>query len=296
MEFERGLVSIISINYNSLNYTLQMIKSLDLSTYKNIEIVLVDNGSTDDPADALSPIDKVTYVRSDKNLGFAGGNNIGIKYSKGEYLFFVNNDTEFTPTLIQDLLNTLHSNVKVGLVSPKIIYYGTQTIQFAGYTEISNLTGRNKALGNKKEDSPDYQNLINSPYAHGAAMMTTRSVVEKCGRMPEIYFLYYEELDWCEKIRSAGYEILVNRSTYIFHKESMSVGKNSPLKTYYLTRNRLLFFRRNKRKLERMVFYLYFYLLVFPIKSITGTFKGEWQHLKSFWKGVFWHFTNSPNG
>ena len=106
MEFERGLVSIISINYNSLNYTLQMIKSLDLSTYKNIEIVLVDNGSTDDPADALSPIDKVTYVRSDKNLGFAGGNNIGIKYSKGEYLFFVNNDTEFTPTLIQDLLNT----------------------------------------------------------------------------------------------------------------------------------------------------------------------------------------------
>ena len=127
-------------------------------------------------------------------------------------------------------------------------------------------------------------------------MMTTRSVVEKCGRMPEIYFLYYEELDWCEKIRSAGYEILVNRSTYIFHKESMSVGKNSPLKTYYLTRNRLLFFRRNKRKLERMVFYLYFYLLVFPIKSITGTFKGEWQHLKSFWKGVFWHFTNSPNG
>jgi GT2 family glycosyltransferase len=120
-------------------------------------------------------------------------------------------------------------------------------------------------------------------------MMISAAALKEVGLMPEIYFLYYEEFDWCEQFKRKQYKIYYQYQSLIYHKESMTTGKNSPLKTYYLTRNRILFMRRNV-KLPARIFFL-FYLMMFTIPKNTLSFiiRKEKAHLKAFWKGIFWN-------
>ena len=125
-------------------------------------------------------------------------------------------------------------------------------------------------------------------------MMAPRKLIEKVGLMPEGFFLYYEELDWCELISRAGYEMYVVPKAKVFHKESISTGKTSPLKTYYLTRNRILFMRRNRAPQQLLLFYLFLLFFTVPKNSILYLLRGEWNLLKAFFKGLLWHL-NAPN-
>ena len=123
-------------------------------------------------------------------------------------------------------------------------------------------------------------------------MMVSRQAVEKVGMMPEDFFLYYEELDWSEQMKRAGYQIYVEPQATIFHKESVSTGKDSPLKTYYLTRNRILFMRRNATGIMLLLFFLYTLLIMIPKNLLTLALQHQTQHLKAFWQGIMWHFLN----
>jgi GT2 family glycosyltransferase len=105
--------------------------------------------------------------------------------------------------------------------------------------------------------------------------------------MPEQYFLYYEEFDWSEQIKRKGYRIYYQPRSLIYHKESMTTGKSSPLKTYYLTRNRLLFMQRNMPRRTRLVFTTYFILFTIPKNTIQYLLRGQREHLRSFWRGIF---------
>lgn len=280
-------VSIITINYNSTQATLELLKSLRKATYHDLEVIVIDNGSLEDPQHEITAAwPTVVYKRSPVNLGFAGGNNLGISLSTGHYLFFINNDTEVTPDLISNLTHSLTGDLHVGMISPKILYYGTNIIQYAGYTAMHGITARNQAIGSKQIDSEKYIGLHETAYAHGAAMMTNRNVINKIGTMPEEFFLYYEELDWCASIKRGGYKIIVDRSSSIFHKESMSVGKGSPLKLFYQTRNRILFVRRNMPFINQLLFHIYFYLLVSPLKMLRYIFMGEVRNLKTYWSAL----------
>ena len=116
---------------------------------------------------------------------------------------------------------------------------------------------RNKAIGCGETDRGQYDTASPTPYAHGAAMMVKREAIDKAGLMPECYFLYYEELDWSMMLRRAGYDIWYEPACSIYHKESQSTGQNSPLRTYYITRNRLLFVKRNVRGMEKYLSYVY---------------------------------------
>ncbi|MFN3298885.1 MAG: glycosyltransferase, partial [Sediminibacterium sp.] len=133
-------VSIITVNFNHSYVTDELLNSIrDKNSYTNIEIIVVDNGSKEDPV----PQWKVKYpeaifIRSATNLGFAGGNNLGLSVATGDYLFFVNNDTEFTEGLIETLVNTLNSYPSIGVISPKLLYYDHPTmLQYAGYTPMN---------------------------------------------------------------------------------------------------------------------------------------------------------------
>ena len=119
--------------------------------------------------------------------------------------------------------------------------------------------------------------------------MVPRSVVEEAGMMPEKFFLYYEELDWSEQIRRKGYKIYYQPASLIYHKESMTTGKASPLKTFYQTRNRILFMKRNVAWYQFLVFIIFFILLTIPKNTIKFLLEGKVQHLKAFWKGILWH-------
>jgi GT2 family glycosyltransferase len=120
-------------------------------------------------------------------------------------------------------------------------------------------------------------------------MMVPRRVVERAGMMPEEFFLYYEELDWSEQIRRKGYKIYYQPASLIYHKESMTTGKASPLKTFYQTRNRILFMKRNVGWFEFLVFIVFFIVLTIPKNTIKFLLEGKMQHLKAFWKGTLWH-------
>ena len=258
-------LSIITINYNGLKDTCELIETLPLED-ETIEVIIVDNASQHDEASIIEQrYPQVQVIRSNKNLGFAGGNNLGIKAARGKYLFFVNNDTVFRPQTsdFKLLVNRLESSEKVGMVSPKIRFaWGDNPIQYAGYTPLSRITMRNEAIGCGESDHGQYDTAHPTPYAHGAAMIVKREVIEKAGLMPECYFLYYEELDWSMMIRRAGYDIWYEPAVTIYHKESQTTGQQSPLRTYYITRNRLLFVKRNGPSASRYISYFYLICLV----------------------------------
>jgi GT2 family glycosyltransferase len=258
-------LSIITINYNGFKDTSELIETLPLED-DTIEVIVVDNASKEDEATIIEQrYPQVRVIRSSKNLGFAGGNNLGIKAARGKYLFFVNNDTVFRPQAsdFKLLVNRLESSEKVGMVSPKIRFaWGDKPIQYAGYTPLSRITMRNHAIGSGESDHGQYDTAHPTPYAHGAAMMVKREVIEKAGLMPECYFLYYEELDWSMMIRRAGYDIWYDPAVTIYHKESQTTGQQSPLRTYYITRNRLLFVKRNNPSVSHYISYFYLICLV----------------------------------
>ena len=286
MEVEK-LLSIITINYNGLKDTSELIDTLPLND-ETIEVIVVDNASTQDEATELEkryPL--IIVIRSDKNLGFAGGNILGIQAAHGKYLFFLNNDTLLPqPSSLSLLINRLASSDQIGMVCPKIRFtWGEQPIQYAGYTPLSKITLRNKAIGFGEEDNGQYDVAHPTPYAHGAAMMVKREVIEKVGLMPECYFLYYEELDWSMMIRRAGYEIWYDPSCTIFHKESQTTGQQSPLKTYYISRNRLLFAQRNINGGEKYLTYIY--LIMVAVRDVLKYLcKGQINMAKAVMKGI----------
>lgn len=254
------ILSIITINYNGLKDTCELIDTLPLED-KTIEVIVVDNASNQDEATLIEQrYPQVKVIRSTGNLGFAGGNNLGIQAAQGKYLFFINNDTilKHQTSDISHLINRLESSPKIGVVCPKIRFsWGDNPIQFAGYTPLSKITLRNQSIGCGETDNGQYDTAHPTAYAHGAAMMVKREVFDKAGLMPECYFLYYEELDWSMMIRRAGYDIWYEPACTIFHKESQTTGQNSPLRTYYMTRNRLLFAKRNINSPKMYLTYLY---------------------------------------
>ena len=259
------IVSIITINYNGFKDTCELIESLPLEDL-SIEVIVVDNASKEDEATIIANrYPQVKVIRSEQNLGFAGGNNLGIKATQGKYILFINNDTILghQTSDIRHLVSRIETDAKIGMVCPKIRFaWGDKPIQFAGYTPLSHYTMRNCSIGFGESDRGQYDTAYPTPYAHGAAMMVKREAIEKVGLMPECYFLYYEELDWSMMFTRAGYSIWYEPACTIYHKESQATGQNSPLKTYYLTRNRLLFVKRNIKGLRSYITYTYLLLVV----------------------------------
>ena len=282
-------ISIITINYNGLEDTCALIESIPFN--ENMEVIVVDNASNNQEAEVIAKrYPKVKVIQSDQNLGFAGGNNLGIQAAQGKYLFLVNNDTVFKDFNIQALIDRIESSPEIGIVCPKIRFaWGNNPIQFASYTPLSKITVRNHAIGFNEEDRGQYDTAHPTPYAHGAAMLIRRDAIEKVGLMPECYFLYYEELDWSMMFTRAGYQIWYEPQCTIYHKESRATGQNSPLRTYYLTRNRLLLVRRNTQEFNKPLAYLYLIGIVSIRDILKYTFTARFELLKATIRAL-WHF------
>ena len=287
------LVSIITVNYNQTAVTEALLESIFATNdYPAIEVIVVDNGSTIDPVPAWKlKYPRVKFLRSPDNLGFAGGNNLGMFMARGDYFFFVNNDTVFTPKLVSSMASYMKGDTDIGMASPKILYYDTpEMIQYAGFTPVNFYTGRNSCIGQYEQDKGQYRRASGpTGYVHGAAMMVRREAMIIAGKMPEGYFLYYEEMDWCEAIRRAGYSIHVNTRATIYHKESVSVGRKTALKEYFMNRNRILFIRRNASRLTAFIFYCYFLAIVAPKNLVQYLRWREWSFSKVFLRAILWH-------
>jgi len=289
--------SIISVNFNQPQVTIDFLKSVKLNTEAvGIELILVDNGSREDHgADFVREYPGLIYIRSEENLGFAGGNNLGIKVATGDYLLLLNNDTEITANLIPVLSAELERNPEIGMISPLLLFYDSpDVIQYAGFTKMNYLTCRNSGIGSMEINKGQYDNdSRETAYCHGAAMMCRKADLETVGLMDDLFFLYYEELDWCEKFIRAGKKIWFTGRTRVYHKESMSVGKDSSIKTYFMTRNRMLFIRRNTSLLNTVFFSLYYIGIASPKQIFLYLRKGRKDLIKWVIRGIGWNLTHS---
>ncbi len=289
-------VSIITVNFNQFQVTEALLESVFAkNTYKETEIIVVDNGSSTDPVPGwMSKYPGVRFIRSEENTGFAGGNNLGLNVATGDYLFFINNDTEITEDLIPRLVDAMETNKDAGMISPKIKYFDQpDIIQYAGFSGMNYYTARTTCIGQGARDTGQFETAVTETgFIHGAAMMVRREAIETAGRMAENYFLYYEEMDWCERIRRAGYKILIEPRAVIYHKESVSVGSTSGLKEYFMNRNRILFVRRNCGIQYRLFFWPYFMFVVATRNILSYVKGGRAGLIIILLRAIWWNLTN----
>jgi GT2 family glycosyltransferase len=288
------LVSIITVNYNQTDITCQFLESLRKITYSNIEIFVVDNDSPNKEADIIkNKYPEITLIKSEHNLGFAGGNNLAVREAKGDYFLLINNDTEVEPDFLEPLVLKFQSNSKIGAVSPKIKYfYRPELIQYAGFEPMNPITIRQHAIGFQEVDNGQYENDLLTDFAFGAAMLISRDVIRKVGLMADIFFLYYEEMDWMARIRRAGFEIWYVHNSIVFHKDSITTGSMSPLKTYFINRGRLLYMRRNTFGVNKLLSTFFQIFIAIPKNMLLYLLKGKFDLFRAYTKALGWHIKN----
>jgi GT2 family glycosyltransferase len=272
-------LSIITVNYNGMKDTEALIESLRDNLSVSYELIVVDNGSKKDEAILLQ--EKYPFIKAIRS-----GNNLGISEASGSYLFFLNNDTFVQDDSISRLTGMMKHEPLLGGISPKILFADKEGgIQFAGYTPLSRITLRNSLIGYREQDMGQYDVVHPTPYMHGAAMLVRREAIERAGKMPEVYFLYYEELDWSVQIRRAGYLLEYHPTSTVYHRESSSTGQDSPLKMYYMTRNRLLFARRNLTGRDRLLSIVYQVTIAVPKGVMVSISRKKFTLAKASIKG-----------
>lgn len=237
-------VFIIVLNWNGYRDTIECIESLKKVTYPNYEIILIDNGSTDNSEGTLrKEFPDLELIQTGENLGYAGGNNVGIKYAieRGtDYILLLNNDTVVDPDFLIELVKVAESDKSIGILSSKIYFYDKpDTIWYAG--AIFNLkSGKSKHIGYNKKDTVEYDKVQETDRACGCSMMASRRVCETVGLMSPEYFCYGEEVDWSLRIRNAGYRVIFVPGSKVWHKVSASTGgRGKSYYIYYSVRNHL---------------------------------------------------------
>jgi len=254
-------VFVSIINFNGANNTLECLLSLDKINSKNfkISVVVIDNASYEKfkIQNSKFKID-VKIIRNEENLGFSGGQNVGIKYAldnEADYVLILNNDTIVDKSLIEELLNTAQKDKDIGIVVPKIYFasgfefhkdryskndLGKVFWYAGGEMDWKNVVGYHRGVD--EVDHGQYDRIEKTDFASGCCMLVKREVFEKVGFFDEKFYLYYEDSDLCERIRRAGYAIAYCPKAILWHKNAGSAGgSGSELQDYYITRNRMLF-------------------------------------------------------
>lgn len=282
------MVSIITINYNGFVDTCEMIDSFRKYESYPYEMIVVDNGSYEPEGKRIKEYYPNIKVVQNINTGFAGGNNAGLKVAEGDYLFFLNNDTLIREPILEKLVRRLEANKENGAVSPMLKFnYAPDILQYAGFTSFSHITLRNAAIGYKEKEHPKYKVARETASLHGAAMMVRRDVLQHVGLMTEIYFLFYEEFDWSLQMRRAGYKLWYEPTAVVYHKESMTAPKGTPLREYYLSRARILFARRSLFGINKLLSCLYLSFIAAPKKIIIYVLQGKFKLAAAIIRGTF---------
>ncbi len=247
-------VSIIILNYNGCNHTVKCLESLDKVTYKNKEIILFNNGSTDDTSKIVkAKFPSVRLIEQKDNIGFCRGNNEAYKYAKGRYILFLNNDTIVTKKFLEPLVEKLEEDGQNGVVQPKIIFPKTNKLQ-SGCAFFTN-TGFLYYYGYDKNPNDPLYNFPSKMYsASGSCMLVKREVIEKVDLFDEDFFSYFEETDFCHRALLAGYEIWYEPRSEIYHIGSIDNNREDPFIIQYNSfKNRICSYLKNLDKISLLI-------------------------------------------
>jgi len=234
-------VFVVILNYNGKGVLKTCLLSVFKNDYPNFEIVLVDNNSTDSSFEAAkASFSKAHFIKNEENLGFAAGNNIGIRFAlerMADYVLLLNNDTKVEKDFLTRLVHIGEKDEKIGLLSPLIFNGHTRRVWFSGGT-ISWL--RMKTSHQKSLKTMDH---YESSFLTGCALLVKKEVFRAIGLLDDDYFLYWEDADFSWRARQAGFKNVVATSSWVYHYERSE--KNKENKTYWLVISGLIFFKKN---------------------------------------------------
>lgn len=278
-------ISIIVLNYNSREDTLDCLRSLQHLTYPRVHTILVDNGSSDGTAEAVRACyPRVTVLETGANLGFTGGNNVGIRYALkqgADYIMLLNNDTIVAPDMIDLMIAAMEQNPALGVTGPTIYYYDQPEVIWSAGGSIDWGRGLTAMLGLNEEDKGQLGSVPRLvDFVTGCALLARREVWEQVGLLDDKFFMYYEETEWCVRASRAGYQIAHVPAAMMWHKISLEARAASPRTYYYMTRNRLLFLKRSQASARTWAYTLLEYARTF----VSWSLRPKWQdrrHLRS---------------
>lgn len=291
----KPLVSIIIVNWNSKDNLRECLNSIKNIKYSNYEVILVDNNSSDGSLDmVVKEFPKVRVVKSDKNLGFAGGNNLGFKESKGEFILFLNNDTLITKDFLTELVKYIKNRSKVGIVQPKILFHRPGTYLHHKINSVGSFILKSGFLFHLDYGREDLNH--ETPYeafsAYGACFLTRRKIIEKIGLFDPDYFAYFEETDFCQRVLLSGYKIMIIPSIFIYHKGAKTAQK-LPIAfiQYHSFKNRLFTYLKNLDS-KNLVKIFIPHLILCEISSILYLITGKPDYTLAIQKAIFWNILN----
>lgn len=281
---DNPLVYIVIVNYNGYEDTIECIKSLEKIEYDNYKVIIIDNNSTNNSEKIMiQKLPQYNIIQTGKNIGFAGANNIGIKYAltnNSDYVLLLNNDTIVDKFFLNNLIKNVGSKERVGISTGKIYYYSDKKKLWYGGGSIYGIKGIGNHKYYNKEDNDNNNHEKYITFASGCFMLLSKEMIKDVGYLNEDYFMYYEDVDYCKKVLNKGYKILYCPKSIIYHKISSSIGSGSELSQYYKTRNVGIYIRSNLHGLE-MIFWYLFYINKFFVKALL--FK---QNNKAVFKGI----------
>lgn len=283
-------VNIIIVTYNEFHYTEKCIETLFRDGYPNKKIILVDNASEYSSYNVFVQkyhgLSNVVCIRSEKNLGFGGGCNLGLESVSSGYVVFLNNDTEVVPGWLESVVMYMEENQSVGACQPKI-----KNLQNKEYFEYAGAAGgfmdvygypftRGRVFYTLEKDTGQYDDVVKLVWCSGTAMITKKSVLDKVGLFDDIFFMYGEEADLCWRIHRAGWDLVFIPESVVYHHGMGTMKKNkSSWKTFLLHRNGLILLFKNYSFFELLKYFpvrmlldcitFWYYLVIYPPNAIS---------------------------
>lgn len=276
-------ITIVILNWNGYADTYECLKSLEKVNHKNLQIIIVDNGSDNNDIIKLeSEFQGIKIIRSEVNLGFTGGNNLGIKYAleiESDFIMLLNNDTVVTPKFINPLLRVFEKNKNAGIVAPIINYFDERDKIWSSGGKINKLRGAGISIPALVTQQDNFTE-VKVEFVSGCCMLIPSSVLKKVGLFDDSYFLYSEDTDLCFRVIKNNYEIFISKDSLIYHKaKSSTKNELSVLALYYETRNRLYFIKKNYP--EYLIITMIYILATMTIKSIIWFFNGKPNYIQA---------------
>jgi GT2 family glycosyltransferase len=290
------LVFVVVLNYCRADDTIDCVRSLRRSEGLKPEIIVVDNGSDDDSVERIAgAFPDVQVVRNASNLGYAGGNNVGIERALKDgaaYVLVVNNDCTVAPDAVGKMVDAACAR-DADIVSPKVYdFFKPDVIQYAGYRNV-HLLGQGLPIGEGERDEGQYDQETELNAAPGCAMLLGRRFLESVGLFDERFFAYSEELDLCRRARTAGCRILFVPSARVWHKKAATLNLWGPEYTYYLTRGRLIYARKHLGWGAFLLVFLPYFVVVKMLKPMAVfAILGRWWNIDALFRAVWWNVRN----